>query len=320
MLGAMSLMSRLKRPGPSGFGYGSTAEQVTEGLDLSGKVYLLTGSNSGLGLETLRVLNLRGATVIATARTQAKAEGALRDAGASERGVAMACELSEPSSVRACVEAVNAWCGEQRPLAGIIANAGIMALPKLQLKFGYELQFFTNHIGHFMLVNGVLDSLAPDGRVVMLASSAHQGAPRAEGIQFDNLDGRKGYAPWANYGQSKLANLLFARELDRRLAASEHPQRSANAVHPGVIPTPLGRHVSKATWFTFSVLGKPFLKTVHEGAATQCFVATHASVGGGGLRGQYFADSNVAESSAHGSDMALAAKLWQVSEEIVAGL
>lgn len=305
----MSLVSMLKGKGPNGFGYGSTAEEVTAGLDLSGKTYLLTGCNSGLGLETLRVLGLRGAHVVAAARTVEKAQNALAETGTD--GHPVACELSEPDSVRACVEAVKA---HGRTLDGIICNAGIMALPKLQLQHGFELQFFTNHIGHFILVTGLIDQLADDGRVVMLSSSAHKMAPKV-GIEFDNLDGAKGYSSWKAYGQAKLANMLFAKHLAKRFAGT---RRVANCVHPGVIRTNLGRHMNPLMGASLAIGGPIFLKNVHEGAATQCLVATRPEVAT--TSGEYFADCNPASTSSQGADAELAEKLWTVSEEIVSKL
>ena len=208
----MSLLARIRQRGPSGFGYGSTAEDVTAELSLAGKTILVTGCNSGLGLETLRVLAKRGADVVGTARTTEKAEAACRSVLGSVAG--LACELADPASVRACIAAVKA---HNLRLDAIICNAGIMALPKLEQVAGIERQFFTNHIGHFILVSGLLDNLATDGRVVMLSSALHASAP-PEGIAFDNLSGERGYKPWTAYGQSKFANLLFAKELARRFA------------------------------------------------------------------------------------------------------
>ncbi|MBW1881124.1 MAG: SDR family NAD(P)-dependent oxidoreductase, partial [Deltaproteobacteria bacterium] len=215
------------------FGFTSTAEEVSEGIDLSGKVYVLTGCNSGIGEETLRVLGLRGAEVIGLARTTDKAQAAL-DAH-KVTGTAVACELSDPASVRAAVETVR---GLGKRLAGIIANAGIMALPEPQTTLGLDLQFLTNHIGHFILVNGLLDLLADDGRVVMVSSGAHFMAPEV-GIDFDNLSGERDFHPWRTYGQSKLANVLMARSLARKFDG----KKTANALHPGVIETNLGRHL-----------------------------------------------------------------------------
>ncbi len=303
----MSLYEMFKSNGPSGFGYGTTAEQVTDGRSLEGKTYLVTGCNSGLGQEALRVLTMRGARVVGTARTLEKAKAACDEV--KGKTVPLACELSDPKSVLACVESVKR---ENIKLDGIICNAGIMALPKLEQAFGYELQFFTNHIGHFILVTGLLGQLTDTGRVVMLSSSAHRMAPK-EGIQFDNLSGSKGYNDWANYGQSKLANLLFAKELSRRFAGTK---KTANAVHPGVIRTNLGRHMNPIANFVFGIVGPLVLKSVPQGAATEVFVATHPSLAS--VSGEYFADCNVAPSRADANDAAMAKKLWDVSEKIVA--
>ncbi len=302
----MSLYELFKSKGPSGFGYGSTAEQVTEGLSLAGKTFLVTGCNSGLGLEALRVLTLRGGKVIGTARNREKAKAACDSVKGDT--VPLACELADPQSVRACVEEVKKL---GLKLDALIANAGIMALPKLEKAFGYELQFFTNHIGHFILVTGLLEQLTDTGRVVMLSSEAHRNAPK-ETIQFDNLDGSKGYGEWTNYGQSKIANLLFAKELARRFAGTG---KTANAVHPGVIKTNLGRHMNPVLGFFFGLFGPLALKNVAQGTATEVFVATHPSVAT--VSGQYFADCNVAQPRRDAENAETAKKLWEVSEKIV---
>src|ERR1700730_13098472 len=231
----MSLLAMFKSVGPTGFGYGSTAEQVTEGLSLAGQTILLTGCNSGIGQEACRVLALRGALVRGTARTKQKAAAAC--ATFPGKAIGYACELSDPSSVRGCVAAVKA---DSHRLDAVICNAGIMMLPKLEKSHGYELQFFTNHIGHFMLVTGLLEQLKDQGRVVMLSSEGNRRAP-VGAIEFDNLSGDKGYQPLAAYGQSKIANLLFAEELQRRFAGTK---RTAYAVHPGVVDTNLGRNLA----------------------------------------------------------------------------
>lgn len=305
----MSLLALFKGKGPTGFGYGSTAEDVTHGLDLAGKSYFVTGCNSGLGLETIRVLAMRGAHVIGAARSEEKARAALDQVGA--QGTPMACDLSEPSSVRSCVEAIRAL---QVPLDGIIANAGIMALPKLTQKQGYEAQFFTNHIGHFILVTGILEKLTETGRVVMVSSRAHHRAP-SEGIQFENLSGADGYSPWGAYGQSKLANLLFARALAKRLEGSD---KTANSLHPGVIATNLARHMSPMAAGAMALAKPLVLKSVPQGAATQCYVATHPDAAS--ISGEYWADCHVAETTPHGSDDAMAERLWKTSEEIAANV
>jgi len=308
----MSLYALIKPKGPNGFGYGSTAEDVTAGLSLAGKTILVTGCNSGLGLEAMRVLAKRGAQVIGTARTTEKANAAGASVGGSVTG--LACELADPASVRGCVAAVKSRGAK---LDTIICNAGIMALPKLNQAHGYELQFFTNHIGHFILVTGLLDSLADNGRVVMLSSAAHLAAPKG-GIQFDNLSGEKEYKPWAAYGQSKMANLLFAKELARRMAGTG---KTANAVHPGVINTNLSRYLglpAPLVKIGFGIADGLFFKSTPQGAATECYVAVNP--GAASISGQYFADCNVAKPRADAEDPALATRLWEESEKIVAGL
>lgn len=303
----MSIYGFFSRRGPSGFGYRSTAEEVTEGISLTGKTVLLTGCNSGLGLEAMRVLVRRGAQVIGTARSLGKAEAAC--AGVGGGTLPLACELSEPASVRACVEAVTRTGVE---IDAIICNAGIMALPTLETRHGYELQFFTNHVGHFILVTGLLERLGASARVVMVSSDLHKMAPKV-GIELDNLDGARGYAGWRNYAQSKLANILFAAQLAHRF---EGTQRTANAVHPGVIATNLSRHMNPVVAALQRATGPLFLKSVPQGAATEVFVATHPSLAG--VSGKYFADCNVARPSAHADDAGLAERLWTASERIVA--
>jgi NAD(P)-dependent dehydrogenase (short-subunit alcohol dehydrogenase family) len=305
---AMSLVALIKgRSGESGFGHASTAEEVTKGIDLTGQCALITGVNSGLGKETARVLALRGAHIIGVARTIEKSSDACIQIGPDT--TAVACELSDPASVVACV---NETVQLGRPIDMLICNAGIMALPKLQQKHGIERQFFTNHIGHFGLVTGLLDSLSASGRVVVLSSYAHKIAPR-EGIQFENLSGESSYWRWRAYGQSKLANLLFAVELARRF---EGTQRSANAVHPGVIRTNLNRHLGSIVNTLYATTAPIFSKTVAQGAATSCYVATNPQITG--LSGEYFANCNLAKTSRHGKDAEMAKRLWEVSEEILA--
>jgi WW domain-containing oxidoreductase len=147
--------------------------------------------------------------------------------------------------------------------------------------------------------------------VVALSSSAHQFAPKG-GIEFDNLTGERGYSPWRAYGQSKLANLLFAKELARRLAGTG---KTANAVHPGVIMTNLGRSVASPMVALGKFVEPLFLKTIPQGAATQSFVATHPSLEK--ISGEYFVDCNIGKSSALSRDPVLAARLWDESERIV---
>ena len=307
----LSIYGMFKGTGSTGFGYNSTTDDVTEGLDLSGKTYLVTGCNSGLGEDTVRVLAKRGARIVGAARTIDKATKAMAPL-AGEGHIPVACELSEPASVRAAVTTV---IESGVPLDGIIANAGIMALPKRQLQYGYEMQFFTNHVGHFILVTGLIDQLVDTGRVVMLSSYGHT-MTWPEGVRLDDLASEEKYARFENYGQSKLCNLLFARHLATRLPK---PTQTANAVHPGVIATNLGRHMPAVVNGAFKVLGPVFAtKMVSQGAATQTYVAVHPD--SASVNGEYWSDCNVVKSIRHGADPVLAAALWEKTEEIVAGL
>ena len=207
------------RPSPprSTYGFESTAEEVTAGMNLSGTTVLVTGCNSGLGLETMRVLALRGAHVYGAARTVEKAETACASVDGSTTPIVV--ELTDLDSIVNAAEQVRS---DDVALDALVLNAGIMALQELEQVRGVEKQFFVNHVGHFLLAEHLMDNVskARQGRVVVVSSSAHQWAPD-EGIQFDNLSGEVGYDPWRAYGQSKLANGLFSRELARRLADTD---------------------------------------------------------------------------------------------------
>lgn len=279
----------------------ATAEEVTEGLDLRGQTWLVTGVTSGLGRETARVLGLRGAHVIGAGRTVAAAAETLAALGVD--GTPLAVDLSEPAQVRAAARSLAG-----RTLAGVIANAGVMALPTLQQKHGLELQLLTNHVGHFALVTSLLDALAEDGRVVVLSSAAHFGAK--QGLELDNLSGERDYHPWRMYARSKLANVLFARGLARRFAGSG---RTANAVHPGVIRTNLARHVADAEGLFARM--KDLVKTVGQGASTQVLVATRPELAG--VSGRYFSDNAEAEPLPLALDDALAEALWETTEGLL---
>jgi WW domain-containing oxidoreductase len=304
----MSLYGWLQPKGPNGFGYRTTAAEVVDGLDLAGKTYLVTGCNSGLGAEVMRVLCGRGATVVGAARTLEKATAACAPFG--DHGLPVACELSEPDSVRAAVAAVH----DLPELDGVIANAGIMALPERKVQHGLELQFLTNHIGHFILVTGLLERLTDQARVVILSSSAHSRA-YPEGIRFDDLDAAREYTAWGAYGQSKLANLLFSNELSKRLQGS----RTSNACHPGVIQTNLGRHMDiPMAGLLGPLLNAVALKSVPEGAATETYLAVHPACEG--VSGAYFADCNPIQPTDLGQDDALGVALWEKTEALIAGL
>jgi WW domain-containing oxidoreductase len=187
-----------------------------------------------------------------------------------------------------------------------------MALPRLEQVNGIEKQFVTNHLGHFIVGNRLLPQVlaASQGRVVSLTSSGYQWAP-AVGIELDNLSGERDYDPNRMYGQSKLANHLYVRELARRLSGTK---TTANSVHPGVIFTNLGRHFPKWQIFLASLISWTFMKPLEAGAATTCYVATAPALAG--TSGQYFADCNPEIPGGQMQNDELAMKLWEISEEI----
>lgn len=298
-----------KSGSPGGpFGAKSTGEEVTQGLDLTGKTILITGVNSGLGYETMRVLAMRGAHIIGLARTIEKAQEACARIGGKTTPVA--CELTDFNSVVAAAETVKAL---GMPIDVLVCNAGIMELPKLEQVYGIEKQFVVNYLGHFILVNRLLDQVkaAQQGRIVVLSSGRYKSAP-PEGIQFDNLSGEKGYDPLAAYGQSKLAIALFAQELSRRL---EGTNVTSNSVLPGVIMTNLGRYLPSWKITVSKLMGWTFMRNVEQGVATTCYVATRPELAT--VTGQMFFNcSPITPEGAHMSDRALATKLWDVSVEL----
>ncbi len=305
---APQLFAQTANPPTSKFGVESTAEEVTEGIDLTGKVAVVTGGNSGLGYETMRVLALRGAHVICTARTLEKAEKACASIEGKATPVVM--ELTDYASVTRCTDAIKAISPS---IDMLICNAGIMQLPELEVVNGVEKQFAVNHLGHFLFATQLMDQVkaAEQGRVVIVSSMGYQWAPEG-GIEFDNLDGSKGYDPTKAYGQSKLANSLFALSLSERF---EGTNATANSIHPGIINTNLGRHFPAWKRIAASLIGWTFMKSVEAGAATSCYVATNPALAK--VSGHYFEDCNpVTPEGPYMLDKALAAKLWTASEEL----
>ncbi len=294
-----------KKPPKSEFGKDATADEVTSLVSLKGKTVLITGANSGIGFESMRVLSKHGAHIVGTARTFKKAD----DACACVAGEAtpLACDLSNLHSVAECAAEI---AERGIKLDGIMCNAGIMGLHKLQQKDGLELHFLTNHLGHFYLVTELLENLkeSRDARIVLVSSAAHARAPK-EGIQFENLTGEKGYSALRAYGQSKLANALFAAELARRL---EGTSVTANSVHPGVVMTNIARNLNPVLRSGFDMFGPRFAKSVQQGAATQCYVMSHPKMRG--VSGFYLADCNNKKPNKLVRDEALAKRLWDVSE------
>jgi WW domain-containing oxidoreductase len=281
------------------FGRRSTADQVLAGIDLSGKRVVITGCNSGLGFESMNAFAANGASVIGLARTIHAATQAC--AQASPACIPVACDLTDLESVAAAIRAIRAIAA---PLDAIIANAGVVNLPSLKARYGVEMHLLVNHIGHFALINGVADLLRDNsGRVAIVSSDAGINQAPLEGIMFDNLDGRRFYKPSMFYGQSKLANALYAKELSRRLSSRGV---AVNSVDPGAART----HSNKGYF------ARLFAKSAAQAAATQVLVA--ASPPAYGITGQHWSNCRVSTGSPLLQDFVLARRLWDVSEEIVA--
>jgi NAD(P)-dependent dehydrogenase (short-subunit alcohol dehydrogenase family) len=303
------------------FGFESTASDVLDGVDLSGKTAIVTGASSGIGVETARALAAAGATVTLAVRNTTfgdRVAAGIRDTtGRDEVGVG-ALDLGDLSSVAAFV---RAWTG---PLDILVNNAGVMAVPELTMAAsGHETQFATNHLGHFALTVGLHDALAAadSARVVSVSSAGHLGSP----VVFDDIDyAFRDYHPFGAYGQSKTANVLFSVEATRRWADDGI---TSNALMPGAIfDTRLGRHVDAT--HAASARTQLRLKTVAQGAATSALLAGSPLLNG--IGGRYFEDCReapvVARRGAPGSggvaayavDPANAERLWDVSLKMVA--
>ncbi len=290
------------------FDANSTAADVTADLDLSGMTALVTGANSGIGYETARVLALRGAHVICAARSEEKAQTTIDSI--TGKTSASVFDLAEWDSIVAAAEKIRAL---KTPIDMLICNAGIMELPELQQVNGIERQFAVNHLGHFILVNQLLATVlaAPQGRIVNVSSGqATRNAP-PEGIQFENLSGEKAYDPATAYGQSKLANALFTLVLAKRLADTP---ATANVLRPGVIPTNLGRHMPAWKPLVLKTLGKIFTKTIPQGAATTCYVATAPALAT--VSGYFFEHCNPIRAGGFTENFEMANQLWQVSDNL----
>jgi NAD(P)-dependent dehydrogenase (short-subunit alcohol dehydrogenase family) len=294
----------------SPFNEDSTAEQVTEGIDLAGKIAVVTGCTSGIGFETMRVLAMRGAYVLGTSRSLQRADDACKQVRG--RTSPLELELSDFDSVVACAETIRAL---NMPIDMLILNAGYRGGGNdRELVRSIEKHFLVNHLGHFLLVNRLLDRLyfSWQGRIVVVSSrAAYRDAPES-GILFDDLQMSRHYSDRQAYGHSKLANALFSLELGRLLMGT---RITSNALHPGLINTEIDRNLSGFMQSAFGVLTAVSGKNVEEGAATSCFVATSSLLGS--TSGKYFEDCNAVEvQDSFMQDMAMADRLWFLSEEL----
>ncbi|MER5521519.1 SDR family NAD(P)-dependent oxidoreductase [Streptomyces sp. NPDC002763] len=302
----------------SGFGADSTADDVLAGLDLDGRLAIVTGGYSGLGLETTRALTKAGAHVVVPAR---RAEAAREALAGLDRVEVDELDLGDLDSVRGFAER---FLASGRTVDFVIDNAGIMACPETRVGPGWEAQFATNHLGHFALVNRLWPALEPGGaRVVSVSSRAHHFA----GMRWDDVQWRHDYDKWQAYGQAKTANVLFAVHLDR---LGRDSGVRAFALHPGGIMTPLQRHIPREEMIERGWIdeqGTPLnpqgFKTPPQGAATQTWAATSPQLADMG--GVYLEDCDIAEPAVEGEptgvkdwaiDPVQAARLWDLSAEL----
>lgn len=310
----------------SNLGANTTTDEVLEGIDLTGKSALVTGASGGLGQETARALASKGASVTIAARDVTRANDTaakIRESTGNDNVDVGELELDKPDSVR---QFAASYLNDHPSLNILINNAGVMACPLARTPEGWEMQFATNHLGHFLLtclLAPVLISGAP-ARVVNLSSGGHNFA----GIDFDDIHfDRREYQKFASYGQSKTANILFSVELDKRL--KDRGVR-ANAVHPGVIMTDLGRHMTDAD-IAALMENRPAnsapmtFKEVRAGAATSVWAATAPDLADVG--GRYALDCHLVdpENTDAGTDgwatwaqgEELSGRLWSVSEQML---
>jgi NAD(P)-dependent dehydrogenase (short-subunit alcohol dehydrogenase family) len=309
------------------FGFESTTDEVLEGVDLSGKRVLITGVSAGLGVETARALVAHGATVVGTARDLKKARTALAQVFPNQANN-LPVELVEAdlASLKSVRQAADEILARGKSFDVIIANAGVMACPKGKTADGFETQFGTNHLGHFVFVNKLVPLLKSGARIVTLSSAGHQiSEVNLEDPNFERTE----YAPFTGYGRSKTANILYAVALDHRLKARGI---RATSLHPGGIQTELGRHMTPEliaqlqTRIAASTQGATFrFKNVPQGAATTVWASCVAPADAVG--GHYCEDCHVCEVNddttsrtgvrSYALNPSTAEALWRKSEEMV---
>ncbi len=275
--------------------------------NLNGKIAIVTGANSGMGLATVEALSDKGATVIMLCRSEERGrEAVARLTSEKERDLdLMLCDLGDFTSIRGFAKHVKE---KYQRVDILVNNAGFISLDRQETKEGMERQFGINHLGHFLLTTQLLDVMVPGSRIVVVASGAH----KVGKIHFDDINLKKGYNVVKAYSQSKLANVLFTRELARRL---KKRRISVNCCHPGAVATNMG--IDRETGFGKTITGmlKPFFLTPAEGAKTAVFLATDEVVRN--KTGGYFYRCRPAKSSKRSKDRMLAKRLFEFSEELV---
>ena len=287
----------------------------TSQATLEGKTVIVTGANTGIGKETALDLATRGARVIMACRNLRKAEDALKEIvqkSGNKNIVAKRLDLASLKSVREFAEDVN---NNEARLDVLVNNAGLFAKTLTTTEDGFETSMGVNHLGHFLLTNLLLDLLkkSAPSRIVVVSSGAHSNWPfTTTGFNFENMNGGINYSPFAAYGQSKLANILFTRELARRLNGTGV---TANSLHPGAIKTDIARDLPILMHIFFNYIFPHFAKTSYEGAQTSIHVAVSEELDG--VTGLYFADCKEKKPGETALDDEAAQKLWQVSAELV---
>ena len=272
---------------------------------------MITGANTGIGKETAIDLARRGGKIYIACRDKEKSMIALKDIkkfSKSSNAFSLELDLASIESIR---EFSSQFHKIESKLHILINNAGVMACPKALTKDGFDMQIGTNHLGHFLLTNLLLDLLqtSTPSRVVVVASEGY----KLSGINKDDLMSEKSYNKLKAYGQSKLANILFANELSRRLQGKGV---TANSCHPGIIQTELGRHMSQS-WLRpiYRTILKPFYKTIHEGAQTQIRLAVDPDLRE--VSGKYFSDCEEVLPLASARDAETAKWLWSKSTKLI---
>merc|ERR1719430_1327784 len=281
--------------------------QCTSNARLDGRVVVITGANTGIGKYTAPDMSRRGAKVVLLCRDLEKAEAAAEDIRKETKGEILVYRLDLASlrSVRNCAKWMNSSLDKVDIL---INNAGVMACPEARTEDGFEMQFGTNHLGHFLLTNLLLPVItrgAPGARIINVSSMAHMmGSMQWEDLNWENTS----YSPMRAYSQSKLANILFSKELARRLEGSGV---TVYTLHPGAINTEIARHVTEhwgslGAWASHMV--RPFIKTVESGSQTTIYCAVEESIGG--QSGRYYSECKETRPMAQADNMKDARRLW----------
>lgn len=301
---------------------------------LDGKTMIITGATAGLGLESAKRLAAGGATVVLTSRSISKGQMAVKAVNdylaqegiSNNRVYAVPLDLDDLDSVRTFPKRLAESPAGEKKIDVLMNNAGVMAIPERELtNDGFERTFQSNHLGHFLLTSKLIPKLADDATVINVSSEAHKFA--SKGLELDNLNGEESYGPWSSYGQSKLSNILFSKELQAR-AEQAGRKLTAVSLHPGAVQTDLARNlIGEEKWAKMQTEGPSFADSlllntlsyfvipVERGATTQIWLA--ANQAGNDIGGDYFNKCKAQNLGSAATDMDAAKKLWEASEKMV---